>query len=101
MCILLMDKCPRASISVMTGKRLQLKSGLLILAHNLYTHSLCINSKKYFYQDLCENCAALDGIFQNLRFCVYFAYGKVSQSLYQCHNREISITQIWPVDTYP
>ena len=77
MCILLMDKCPRASINVTMGKYLQLKSGLLILAHNLYTHSLCINSKNIFIQicvKIVLHCMELLKM-RYLRFCVHFAHG--------------------------
>ena len=98
-----MDKCPRASVNVMTGKRLYLKSGLLILAHNLYTHSLCINSKNIFIQICVKIVLHWMACFKMryLRFCVYFAYGNVCLGHYQCHNVETSIIQILPVDTCP
>ena len=45
-----MGKCCRAYISFTMGKCPFPKSGLLILAHNLCTHSLCMSSKNIFIQ---------------------------------------------------
>ena len=84
-----MGKCCRAYISFTMGKCPLPKSGLLILAHNLYTHSLCISSKIIFIQIYVKNCAALDGIFQNLEIlCVFCLCESVLRplSVSQCGN---------------